>query len=100
MATLEEAEKSLNQALERLETALKRRLVKANGGEPPRSLSGSDQEHDALRRDVAALGTECERLRAELHEVREENRSLREASTTVASRLDGSIAEIDRILGN
>jgi chromosome segregation ATPase len=99
MITLEQAEQSLDHALGRFERALNRKLASAAGGEraagPPNELA---RERDALARDVAALGAECERLRAALDEARRENQSLREASTTVAQRLDGSIAEIDRML--
>jgi len=101
MVTLEQAEHSLDRAFGRLERALNHKLAAAAGGNRAAGSSADlARERDALMRDVAALGAECERLRAALDEARRENQNLREASTTVARRLDGSIAEIDRMLGS
>lgn len=99
MAELQEAERHLSEALGRLEAALAKRLDQAGAYQvPPGPVADLARERDALRRDVAALGAECERLRAAMRAAEDENRALREASAAVASRLDGSISQIDRIL--
>lgn len=99
MAGLDDAERHLNDALERLEAALGKRLDQAGAYQVPVGPIGDlARERDALRRDVAALGAECERLKATVRAAEEENRALREAGAAVASRLDGSISQIDRIL--
>jgi hypothetical protein len=73
MAELEAAERHLSAALERLQAALKRRRTPASGGV-------SD-----LPDDVIALQEECE--------------TLREVASHVSQRLDRSINELDRLLG-
>ena len=49
-------------------------------------------------RDVDLLRRECDRLSAALGEIQREHRNLREVTSHVAERIDGSIAEIDRLL--
>lgn len=77
MADLEAAERHLSAALERLQAALNRR---APGGAPV-SPVGSD-----LPDDVIALQEECQTLRA--------------VAGHVSQRLDRSIDELDRLLGD
>ncbi len=76
MADLETAERHLSAALERLQAALNRR---ASGGLPAVAV-GRD-----LPEDVVALQEECQTL----HEVADH----------VAQRLDSSIDQLDRLLG-
>ena len=76
MADLETAERHLSAALERLQAALHRR---GSGGLPAPGV-GSD-----LPDDVVALQEECQTLRA--------------VASHVAQRLDSSIDELDRLLG-
>jgi hypothetical protein len=95
MSDLETAQRHLNRALRRLESALARRATRAAG-----DGGGADQQ--ALARhaeDASALRSECDRLSMALGEAQHDNRSLREVSAHVAQRLDGSIAELDRLLG-
>ncbi len=70
MAELEAAERHLSAALERLQTALRRR--------------GAGVGRD-LPEDVVALQEECQ--------------TLREVASHVSQRLDRSIGELDRLLG-
>jgi hypothetical protein len=77
MAELEAAERHLSAALERLQAALNRRM--AGGGLAPQV--GSD-----LPDDVVALQEECQ--------------TLREVASHVSQRLDRSIHELDRLLGD
>jgi hypothetical protein len=73
MAELEAAERHLSAALERLQAALKRRGAAIAGG-------GRD-----LPDDVVALQEECQ--------------TLREVASHVSHRLDRSISDLDRLLG-
>lgn len=57
-------------------------------------------ERDALVRDVESLRSECERLGTELKSVESERDTIKEATGRVASRLDGSIEELDRMIGD
>lgn len=98
MTELESAERHLGEALRRLENALARRLSRAPGADQQRVLQEIAAERDALARDVAVLRSECDRLSTALREAQQENWAIREASETVARRLDGSIGEIDRML--
>ena len=45
------------------------------------------------------LREQCDRLTAALAEAQQDNRTLREMSGHVAQRLEGSIVELDRLLG-
>ena len=76
MADLEAAERHLSAALERLQAALNRRL---SGGASGLSV-GSD-----LPEDVVALQEECQ--------------TLREIAGHVSQRLDHSIDQLDRLIG-
>lgn len=71
MAELEAAERHLSAALERLQTALRRRGAGGVGRDLPE--------------DVVALQEECQ--------------TLREVASHVSQRLDRSISELDRLLG-
>lgn len=101
MSQLEVAQQHLAQALKRLENALERRLVR-----PPSEADADYQgvfaeitaERDELTRDVRVLRSECDRLSAALSEMQRDHANLREVSGQVARRIDGSIAEIDRLL--
>jgi hypothetical protein len=77
MAELEAAERHLSAALERLQAALNRRM--AGGGPAPHVASD-------LPDDVVALQEECQ--------------TLREVASHVSQRLDRSIHELDRLLGD
>jgi ubiquinone biosynthesis protein UbiJ len=95
MSDLETAQRHLNRALRRLESALARRVTRAPG-------DGAGTDEQTLARhaeDVSALRSECDRLSMALGEAQHDNRSLREVSAHIAQRLDGSIAELDRLLG-
>lgn len=77
MAELEAAERHLSAALERLQAALNRRI---SGGAPGAGVASD------LPDDVVALQEECQ--------------TLREAAGHVSQRLDRSIHELDRLLGD
>jgi outer membrane murein-binding lipoprotein Lpp len=102
MSELETAQRHLNRAVRRLEIALSRRLAQPPGegsAAEPQALARLHAERDRLAHDVSALQSECDRLSMALGEAQHDNRSLREASAHVAQRLDGSIADLDRLLG-
>jgi hypothetical protein len=100
MSQFESAQRHLSRALRRLETVLERRLTQPPGaaGEPhPRALGTEGEE---LARNVGALRAECDRLSEALSEAQHDNSTLREVSAHVAQRLDGSIVDLDRLLGS
>jgi FtsZ-binding cell division protein ZapB len=97
MSQFETAQRHLSRALRRLETVLEQRLFQtpgsAPGGPDGRAIAALGAERDELRE-------QCERLSAALSEAQHDNRTLREVSSHVAQRLDGSIVELDRLLGS
>jgi hypothetical protein len=98
MSQLETAQRHLSRALRRLEAALERKLSQpGNGAAAP---GANHAEHATLARDVAMLRDQCDRLSVALNEAQHDNRTLREVNDDVAQRLDGSIAELDRLLGS
>lgn len=98
MAELGAAQRHVSEALQRLETALARRLSGASSAGFEGGLKSTDAERDTLAHDVASLRNECDRLNAALHAAEEENRAMRETTETVARRLEGPISELDRML--
>lgn len=101
MSELETAQQHLFDALRRLESALTRRLMRpppADGTDYQQAFDQIVAERDGLARDVSVLRSECDRLSATLSEVQRDHHSLREVTGHVAERIDGSIAEIDRLL--
>ena len=102
MSQLEAAQRHLTRALRRLETALERRISKSPGepaGPERRELGQIALERDQLARNLATMHEQCDRLSVALNEAEHENRTLREVNGRVARRLDGSIGELDRLLG-
>jgi len=96
MSQFETAQRHLSRALRRLETVLEQRLsqpVGAAAGSGAPALAQLGAERDDLLE-------QCERLSAALSEAQHDNRTLREVSSHVAQRLDGSIVELDRLLGS
>ncbi len=103
MSQLEAAQRHLTQALRRLEAALEHRLSQSGAGpaaSDPRALAGIAAERDALARDLSVLHEQCDRLSVALNEAQHDNRTLREMNGRVVRRLDGSIAELDRLVGS
>ena len=101
MSQLEAAQQHLAEALRRLENALMRRLTEGGAGAPAdyeRRLAALTAERNDLARDVGMLRGECDRLSAALSDVQRDHRNLRDVTGHVARRIDGSIAEIDRLL--
>jgi hypothetical protein len=100
MSDFEKARAHLAEALKRLETAVARRLMRppAAGAGGQKGLGQLEAERDGLARDVGMLRGECDRLSAALSEMQRDNRNLREVTGHVAQRIDGSIAELDRLL--
>ena len=95
---MEAAQQHLNQALRRLEAALAQRVARI-GGDPDGRLAHVTAERDEMARDVAMLRTECDRLTAALGGAERTNQELHRVTGQVAQRLDGSIIELDRLLG-
>ena len=95
MSELETAQQHLVEALKRLETAVTRRLMRP----PPAVGMDGQQALEQLTAERDDLARECERLSAALSEIQRDHRNLRETTSHVAQRIDGSIAEIDRLLG-
>jgi predicted nucleic acid-binding Zn-ribbon protein len=101
MSQLEAAQQHLAEALRRLENALAHRLMQPGSGAPAeyqRALAAITAERNDLARDVGMLRGECDRLSAALSEMQRDHRNLRDVTGHVAQRIDGSIAEIDRLL--
>lgn len=101
MSQLEAAQRHLAQALERLEDALAVRLTQPPPGadaDYQRAFAAITAERNDLARDVRTLRSECDRLSAALSEMQREQDDLRAMTGQVARRIDGSIAEIDRLL--
>jgi chromosome segregation ATPase len=101
MSQLEAAQRHLTQALERLEDALALRLAQPPAGtsaDYQRAFAEITAERNDLARDVRTLRSECDRLSAARSEMQRDNDDLRAATGQVARRIDGSIAEIDRLL--
>jgi predicted nucleic acid-binding Zn-ribbon protein len=101
MAQLETAQQRLAEALQRLEAALARRMVQPSSAaatDYELALAAMTAERNDLARDVSILRSECDRLSAALSEIQRDHRSLRDVTSHVAQRIDGSIAEIDRLL--
>lgn len=100
MAELEAAQRHLTEALRRLESALARRL--SAGGPVPMVKNGEVRdlvnERNALADHADSLRQECERLHDALKVAEQEREVARSAADSVARRLDGSIAELDRLL--
>jgi flagellar export protein FliJ len=104
MSKLETAQRRLDQAVRRLEAALARRMGPPGDAaalaEYERVLAQLGGERDHLAGDLEVLRAECDRLSTALSEAQREGQTLRQVTEQVASRLDGSIAEIDRLLEN
>ena len=101
MSQLEAAQQHLANALRRLENALTHRLTQDGVGAPAdyeRRLAALTAERNELARDVGMLRGECDRLSAALSEIQRNHHNLRDVTGHVARRIDGSIAEIDRLL--
>lgn len=102
MSKLETAQRRLDQAVRRLEAALARRMGPPGDAaalaEYERALTQLSAERDHLARDIGGLRGECERLSTALSEAQQDRQTLRQVTDQVARRLDGSIAEIDRLL--
>jgi hypothetical protein len=92
MGELETAQRHLTEALQRLESALGRRLSRAAGG--------NGQADPLVAADLEAMREECQRLNAALDEVARERDEVREAAQAVVRRLDGSIDDLDQLLGD
>lgn len=102
MSELKTAQQHLAEALKRLETAVARRRIHSSSAAraaDPHALEHPSAEHADLARDVNALRNECNRLSAALSAIERDHRNLREVTGDVAQRIDGSIAELDRLLG-
>jgi outer membrane murein-binding lipoprotein Lpp len=103
MSQLEAAQRHLTRALRRLEAVLEQRLSRPpgdSGGSDPRALAQIGAERDQLAHNLAVLHEQHDRLSAALSETQHDNRALREANGRAARQLDGSIGELDRLLGS
>lgn len=108
MGELEAAQRHLTEALRRLESALARRLSAGGGGAGnghaaavgSPELSEIIAERNGLIDDVGELRHECERLQGALDEAVRDREQVRDAADGVARRLDTSIEELDRLLGD
>ena len=108
MSTLDAAQKRLEDALRRVETALGQRPRAAAAGAATgpqfdvsafeRELARLGAERDALAGDVDELRRECGRLIEALDAVQRDNAELRQINEQVARRLDGTIDELQRLL--
>ncbi|MEO1093069.1 MAG: hypothetical protein AAFX81_20815 [Pseudomonadota bacterium] len=78
---LDTAERRLEDALARFETAFAAVTTRAGGG-----------------RESGELKAECEKLELALSDVRQENAALKTVSRDAANRLDDAITQIDMLL--
>lgn len=90
LSRLEAAERRLDDALARFETA----LARAGGKDGLAAASGSSVPRD----ERGTLRDERGRLDETLADVRRHNDELRQLSRDAASRLDAAIAQIDLLL--
>ena len=93
MSQFETAHRHLTRAMKRLEAAVELRKSEpadgsAGGGPGSGALARISAERDELARNLGVLRAEASRT------------ELREVSGHVAQRLDGSIVELDRLLGS
>jgi ABC-type phosphate transport system auxiliary subunit len=103
MSQLETAQRHLTRALRRLEAALERRLAQPAAGSAAsdsRAPAEVIAERDELARNLAVLHEQCDRLSVALSEAQHDSRTLREMNGRIGRRLEGSIAELDRLLGS
>jgi hypothetical protein len=105
MSQFETAQRHLTLALGRLEAALERRMAEppggsVGGGPGAGALAQIRAERDELARNLGVLRDRCDQLSVALSEAQHDSRTLREVSGHVAQRLDGSIVELDRLLGS
>ena len=101
MSQLEAAQRHLTQALERLEDALALRLAQPPAGTPAdyqRAFAEITAERNDLARDVRALRSECDRLSEALSAMQRDKRRPACGDRPGRPQVDGSIAEIDRLL--
>jgi chromosome segregation ATPase len=98
MSALDAAQHHLNQALARLEQALAHRLAAVDPDQAT-VVAQLSEERAALARDVNNLRDECTRLGAALRNSQREHEALRRVTDGVAGRLDDSVAELNRLLG-
>ncbi len=99
MSALQIAEQHLNEALARLEQVMARRLAAADPDQAA-VIDRLTSERDTLLRDIDALRTECERLDEALKATSDEHDEIKATTEQVASRLDSSIEELDRMIGD
>ena len=100
---------TLDQACARLEAAVERLAQAVEAG--PRSrlrtriaslegeLAAATSERDALRKDVARLGSERDRLNAMVSETQERYAAAKVVGDAVATRLTQTIAEVRTLMG-
>jgi chromosome segregation ATPase len=98
MSALDIAEHHLNEALTRLERVMARRLAAADPNQAA-AIDRLTSERDAMLGEIESLKAECARLSDALETVEAERDALRKASGEAAARLDGSIKELDRMIG-
>lgn len=99
MSALKIAEQHLNQALSRLEQVMARRLAAADPDQAA-VIDRLTSERDVLSKDVERLRAECERLREALGSMEREHDDIKETTGQVVNRLDSSIEDIDRMIGD
>ena len=99
MSALKLAEQHLNEALSRLEQVMAKRLA-ASDPDQAAVINRLTSERDALGRDVDSLRAECERLSEALKNAEREHGDIKTTTDQVASRLDSSIEELDRMIGD
>jgi hypothetical protein len=102
MSQLEAAQRHLTRALKRLEAALEHRLTRSGAGPAAsdlKAVADVTAERDELVRNLAVLHEQCDRLSVALNEAQHDNRTLREINGQIGRRLEGSIGELDRLLG-
>ncbi|MEL6961215.1 MAG: DUF4164 family protein [Pseudomonadota bacterium] len=99
MSALKIAEQHLHEALSRLEQVMARRLAAADPDQAA-VVNRLTQERDALARDIGQLQAECERLGEALKSAERDHEDMKETTGVVARRLDTSIEELDRMIGD
>ncbi|MGI9509813.1 MAG: hypothetical protein ACR2QJ_10760 [Geminicoccaceae bacterium] len=99
MSALNIAEQHLNEALSRLEQVMARRIAAADPDQAA-VINRLTSERDSLIRDIEGLRAECERLGVALKHAERDRDDIKETTQQVAGRLDNSIENLDRMIGD
>ncbi len=102
MATLEEARTRLEIAVDRLDGAITKSLIKAEGDDSAvqrEAIAKLESERDALRSSLESLRADHEKLSAALRDAQENYAATQVVNEAVAGRLDAALGQVKQVLG-